>query len=167
MFWRDALIALFIGLIFTGTFMVVIGRVRSWKRTLLAFLMIFFASWAAGKWVIPPYPLTHGVGWFAPLMAGLFMALLLAAETRSARKGRPDPGREPGFSRLYWLVVILLLAAVLGGYSTGFGKPRPAGPMTKEQLLPVDTAHAPGGPAPGVVPGAAGVLQRGNAGGMK
>ncbi|HUI93533.1 MAG TPA: hypothetical protein VLX68_14905 [Chitinivibrionales bacterium] len=119
----DMLTALFIGLLFTGIFIAGAGGVRGWPAMVAAFLEIFLIAWAAEKWVTPLYGAVHGINWFAPVMAGLFMALVLGATLTGRAPNRANEN-SMRTNTMFWMSVLFLSVAVISGYFA-FSEKRP------------------------------------------
>lgn len=118
-----AVFAILLTLIFTTLF----RRKGPWSRGLVFFLVVFLAAWAGGIWVVPFGPTLFGVSWLPFLIAGLFVALILAAaippqmsEQPSEKKIELERGSEAidqkRFDAFFFLLIGALLIAVILGY---------------------------------------------------
>jgi divalent metal cation (Fe/Co/Zn/Cd) transporter len=122
----DILSAFFIGLIFTGIFVVGFGRVRGWSSIFASLFLIFLAVWAGGRWTSQLYLLTHGAFWLPMLIIGLFIILILAAILPARLEKRDDAAlagkSKPQYNQLnhyrFWVTAVFLIIAIIAGYIT-------------------------------------------------
>lgn len=133
MFLADAIFALGIAFFLTVLF-VGLGRcVRSWRRIIVFFAIVFLGSWAGGVWVTQIGPRILGLYWLSFVAAGLIFALVQGAlstrPSRSARCQRPEetPGKveqriEGVFNVFLFILLSLFIAAIVIGYA--FRRPR-------------------------------------------
>ena len=126
MFFADIVTALIIGLVVALLFGAIMrGGGPGWGFLLL-FLFIFLATWAGGLWIWPFGPVWFGVYWMPFLLAGVFVAVLIAAAgergrprtpRREAEEARAEAAAEAGVSALFWVLVAFLVLAVILGYT--------------------------------------------------
>jgi MFS family permease len=88
MIFGDFLMALIIALFFTIVLTVSGKKYRSWKRIIVIFLIMLFASWAGGVWITPVGPAFLGIYWLSFFIVALILALTL--ETISALHATPS-----------------------------------------------------------------------------
>lgn len=127
MLWPDLLIVLGLALLFS----VLLTYGLRWRHpvrdhvgTAMSFLFIvfFLTLWAVLLWGQPVGPVWAGQSWVGVLVAGLFLALLLAAAVPPQRALRtpPRPLDETEaekditavFGCFFWILLMLLVAAV-------------------------------------------------------
>ena len=96
----DLILALIIALILTSL-LVPLGRFhspRTGERGLIGFVFILFLlfvfTWAGGLWVAPFGPVIFGVTWMPFVLAGLILALILAAVLPRREPPRSEHFRE-------------------------------------------------------------------------
>jgi hypothetical protein len=77
MIFGDFLIALIISLFFTIVLAASGQKHRSWKRIIIIFLIMLFASWAGGVWITPIGPTFLGIYWVSFFTVALILALIL------------------------------------------------------------------------------------------
>lgn len=151
MFLVDLLFAFFVALLLSLLFVPFIGR-GSYRRSrgqvrteqsangqaavaaiLFFFLILFFATWAGGIWVVPIGPAAWGSYWIPFILVGIVVALLLAAATEPTRRYyvRHGAERHPeaeteeriqdaaavAFGAAFWILLIGLIVAVALGYA--------------------------------------------------
>jgi Ca2+/Na+ antiporter len=127
MIFADGVFALGIAFFLTILF-VALGRcVRSWRRILVFFAIVFLGSWAGGVWLAPVGSRTVGVYWVAFFVVGLIFALIqgvfAAHPARRASCERPEQS-EPKVERelrnvfdvFLFLLLLLFIAAIVIGY---------------------------------------------------
>ena len=118
-----AVFAVLLTLIFTTLF----RRKGPWSRGMVFFLLVFLAAWAGGIWLLPFGPTLFGVSWLPFLLAGLFVALILAAalppqmpeqpsEKTIELEKRSDAVEQKRFDAFFFVLVGALLIAVILGY---------------------------------------------------
>lgn len=87
-------------------------------------IIVFLGAWAGGLWIRPFGPTFYDVAWVPFLIAGLVIALLLAASA-SARYPRPrNPAGEAAyegeiaaaFGIFFWLVLVGPVVTVVLSY---------------------------------------------------
>jgi small-conductance mechanosensitive channel len=120
----DILSAFFIGLIFTGIFVVGFGRERGWSSIFASLFLIFLAVWAGGRWTSQLYLFTNGAFWLPMLIIGLLIILVLAAiiparlenqgDAVSAGKNKPVGNQLTHYG--FWVTVVFLIIAIVAGY---------------------------------------------------
>lgn len=126
-FLIDFLFAAVFAVLLTLIFSTLFRRKGPWSRGLVFFLVVFLAAWAGGVWLVPFGPTLFGVTWLPFLIAGLFVALILAAalppqmtEEPSKKKivleKRTDAVEQKRFDAFFFLLIGALLIAVILGY---------------------------------------------------
>ena len=126
MFISDLLLAAGTAILLTIIFAVWLGRKGPWAKISIFFLVVFLASWAAGKYMDPIGPPIVGFYWLPFMLFGLVIALLLAAAmpftTPSIRKRDQDESargvetQQVVFNAFFWIFLILLLALIIAAY---------------------------------------------------
>ena len=121
----DVLSSLFVGLLFTGVFVIGFGKVRAWWSIFTAFVLIFLAVWAGGKWVTPLYPELHGAMWLPHAIIGLAVVLFLAAgasihgipHARGNMASNAETEiQKPFINYSYWALIVFLAVAIITEY---------------------------------------------------
>lgn len=128
------ILALAFGLVLMALLVGIAGWGRSeegigWAAIGFAFVLLVLGIMAAGLWIRPAGPMYDDVFWGPMLFVGVLIALLLAAIIPPGRppKGRPverslidetERGRQAdvagplAFGALFWMVLVLLVAAI-------------------------------------------------------
>jgi hypothetical protein len=126
-FLIDFLFAAVFAVLLTLIFSTLFRRKGPWSRGLVFFLIVFLAAWAGGVWLLPFGPTLFGVTWLPFLIAGLFVALILAAalppqmteepsEKKIVLEKRTDAVERKRFDAFFFLLIGALLIAVILGY---------------------------------------------------
>ena len=122
----EFLFAIVFGILLTLIFRSLFRRPGPWARGIVFFLVVFLAAWVGGVWIAPFGPALFGSYWLPFLLAGLFMALILAAAMPRSEKPKPPKGMEEPVTRenyvpaarfdifFYILIGGMLVAIVLG-----------------------------------------------------
>jgi hypothetical protein len=94
---------------------------------LFLFFILFLGTWAGGLWIMPFGSPWLGVYWMPFLVAGVFIALVVAATDQSSwrSKEREDTRSDrveraalaTAFGLLFWILIMALLLAIYAGYS--------------------------------------------------
>lgn len=94
---------------------------------LLLFFILFLGTWAGGLWITPFGPVWLGVYWMPFVVAGFFVALLVALTDRSSwriheRNGTKSDRVEraalvTAFGFLFWILIMALTIAIIAGYT--------------------------------------------------
>ncbi|HER44136.1 MAG TPA: hypothetical protein ENO08_06720 [Candidatus Eisenbacteria bacterium] len=126
MFVSDLLLAAGTAILLTVIFAIWLGRRGPWAKISVFFLVVFLASWAAGKYMDPIGPPIVGSYWLPFMLFGLVIALLMAASmpftTPSVRRNTRDESEEgvetqqAVFNAFFWILLILLLALIIAAY---------------------------------------------------
>ncbi len=126
MFISDLLLAAGTAILLTFIFAIWLGRKGPWAKVSVFFLVVFLASWAAGKWMDPIGPPIVGFYWLPFMLFGLVIALLMAAAmpftTPSIRRRERDDSGEGVetaqvvFNTFFWIFLILLLGLIIAAY---------------------------------------------------
>jgi NADH:ubiquinone oxidoreductase subunit 6 (subunit J) len=133
MFLLHLLIALLVAL-FCSLLLIPFRRSRSAQAktstavgVLFLFFILFLGTWAGGLWITPFGSPWLGVYWMPFLVAGIFVALLVAATDQSSRRSyggaetRTDhvehAALATSFGLLFWILIMALAIAVIAGYS--------------------------------------------------
>jgi MFS family permease len=126
----DFLMALIIALFFTIVLTVSGKKYRSWKRIIVIFLILLFASWAGGVWITPVGPAFLGIYWVSFFIVALILALLL--ETVSALHATPSDidkketmKKEEALEILISASFLILLIVFIIVITIGYIKQRP------------------------------------------
>ena len=134
MVWADLLAALFVGVILTTIFAMIMngnGEIRGWSWGMLGFFfLVFMAAWAGGVWITDMGPRVLGTPFIAIALVGLIVALLLlSAAPGEYWKRWPrlyydnETGAFPArYTNLafYWITILMLVALVIVGYMQSF-----------------------------------------------
>jgi peptidoglycan/LPS O-acetylase OafA/YrhL len=83
-------IALFLTLVLT----VLVRRVKSMRRMIVFFLVVFLAAWAGGIWITPAGPKFLGIYWLSFLAVGIIFALLFEVISGLSRPRQRLPDKE-------------------------------------------------------------------------
>jgi hypothetical protein len=139
----DLVFALVVALVLT-LILVPLARLRS-PRTgdsttagfIFLLLLLFAFSWAGGLWMMPFGPTLFGVSWLPFVLAGLILALILAAvlprdepppprashfEKRDAKAPPPETPRQTeasvwaAFGVAFFAAVLLMAVAITAAY---------------------------------------------------
>lgn len=131
--WMPILMALIVAFALSALLVTVLG----WRRpgaaqaesevvsAIFFFVLLFFATWAAGVWLVPREPMAWGMAWIGWLAVALAVVLLLGSvsrqeDRRRRRNAEPTPATEGelaavGFGVLFWaLLAVLLIAGLVG-----------------------------------------------------
>jgi NADH:ubiquinone oxidoreductase subunit 6 (subunit J) len=94
---------------------------------LFLFFILFLGTWAGGLWITPFGSPWLGVYWMPFLVAGLFVALLVAATDQSSSRSYEGKETESdhvehaalatAFGLLFWILIMALAIAIVAGYS--------------------------------------------------
>jgi len=125
MIFGDFLMALVIALFFTIVLTVSGKKYRSWKRIIVIFLIMLFASWAGGVWITPVGPAFLGIYWLSFFIVALILALTL--ETVSALHATPsdidkketrkkEEALEILISTSFLILLIVFMIVIIVGY---------------------------------------------------
>ena len=127
--FTDLIFALIIALLLVALFSILFQIRGPWNNLLWFFLIVLLVTWAGGIWLSPMGPPIRQFYWLPFLVAGLIIALLLAAATipmsreestvelidqEKRRAKRWVAGTALGI--FFWLLVLLLLAAIFVRY---------------------------------------------------
>lgn len=135
MFYLDFLLAIVIALVFSVLFVLVMGRRAGPGRSgplpfVWLFLVLLMTAWAGGVWIGPMGPLLFGVAWLPFLLAGLLVALVIAAATELGRRSGADPEDDAdadasridvrttarAFGLVSWILIVALVSFVAAAY---------------------------------------------------
>ncbi|MFP4458707.1 MAG: hypothetical protein ACLFSQ_03840 [Candidatus Zixiibacteriota bacterium] len=122
----ELILALIIALLMTAIFGIGIRRHRGASIIAIFFFIIFLGTWAVGLWARPFGPTVGQVSWLPFLVAGFFFALILTAiippsrfKTRTVfleKQAEEDVNVILTFDFFFWIVLILLIAAIVIAY---------------------------------------------------
>lgn len=123
----EFLFAIVFGILLTLIFRSLFKRPGPWSRGIVFFLVVFLAAWVGGIWIAPFGPTLFGGYWLPFLLAGLFMALVLAAVMPKSEKPKPPKGIEEPVARenfvsakrfdiFFYILLGGMLAAIVLGY---------------------------------------------------
>ncbi|TVS19907.1 MAG: hypothetical protein EA424_06640, partial [Planctomycetaceae bacterium] len=92
------------------------ARVSTAVGVLFLFFILFLGTWAGGLWITPFGSPWLGVYWLPFVVAGIFVALLVAATDQSSRRSdeseEADPDRvehaalATAFGLLFWILIM-------------------------------------------------------------
>jgi NADH:ubiquinone oxidoreductase subunit 6 (subunit J) len=133
MFLVHLVVALLVAL-FLSLLLIPLRRPRSAQAktstavgVLFLFFILFLGTWAGGLWITPFGSPWLGVYWMPFLVAGLFVALLVAATDQSSRRSYERKKTESdhvehaalatAFGLLFWILIMALVIAIFAGYS--------------------------------------------------
>jgi NADH:ubiquinone oxidoreductase subunit 6 (subunit J) len=133
MFLVHLVVALLVAL-FLSLLLIPLRRPRSAQAktstavgVLFLFFILFLGTWAGGLWLTPFGSPWLGVYWMPFLVAGLFVALLVAATDQSSRRSYERKKTESdhvehaalatAFGLLFWILIMALVIAIFAGYS--------------------------------------------------
>ncbi len=133
MFFAHLLVAVLVALFFS-LLLIPFRRPRSAQAkastavgVLFLFFILFLGTWAGGLWIAPFGSAWLGVYWMPFVVAGLFVALLMAVTDQSSRRRYERDETDPdhvehaalvtAFGMLFWILVMALALAIFAGYS--------------------------------------------------
>lgn len=124
----EFIVVLFMALIVASIFFYGFRSRGPWSAFWVFLLILFLAGWAGRLWVTPAGPAIWGFGWLPVLMFVFIVALLIAAaspredtttsdEIRRSRTRATRPDTEAGaaFGIFFWVLLIVLIAAIVAG----------------------------------------------------
>jgi hypothetical protein len=132
------LAALVVALLLT-VISVAIGRRGPWGASWAFFLVLFLALWMVAIYIPAAGPVYLGIAWLPIIIAGILLALLLAAaipdvnhwrdesirDTETSKvtglDNKPDI-RQTRIGRFFWILILLMVAAII----IGMTNPQPA-----------------------------------------
>lgn len=125
----SALAALLVAMIITILSITLFRKKGPWGSAWTFFLLLFLMLWTVSLYVRSFGPVYLGIAWFPLIIAGVMIALLLAAvlpdanqwrdeslrdtQTGKIRKEENPPARKVG--KIYWVLIIALLIAIIVG----------------------------------------------------
>lgn len=120
--------ALVFTFIFSGFFR---GRGRGPLGGLfLFFVILFLTTWSGQLWINPVSPLYFGIDWVLLIFTAIVFSLLMIAlsaplETPPKTNDPATPEKEAGVAIgvFFWVVLILLAIAVIGGHFRNTSQP--------------------------------------------
>ncbi|MFP4014772.1 MAG: hypothetical protein ACLFVQ_11850 [Chitinispirillaceae bacterium] len=125
-FYIEFLWAILVALFITGILVAGIRKSRPAVRVVIAlFFLLFLGVWAGGLWLTPIGPPIQGVYVVAFFVAGVVIALLMAAaaypyfplyqaEEKSSEPARAALGKPVG--AFFWALIALLVLAIAAAY---------------------------------------------------
>ena len=130
MFLIHLLFALGTAVILSLIFAFGFGRRRVWPSVLIFFIIIFLAAWAGGIWLTPLGPPLGEGYWLSFVIAGLIVALVLAAPAPPPSRSRRstvelvEPREEESEETaaywvvgiFFWFLIIVLIVAIVWRY---------------------------------------------------
>jgi hypothetical protein len=127
MIFADGVFALGIAFFLTVVFVALARCVRSWRRILVFFAIVFLGSWAGGVWLTPVGSRSMGEYWLGFFVIGLIFALIQGLRTWRRARGssceRADQSEpvverelEEVFNVFEILLLLLFIAAIVIGY---------------------------------------------------
>ncbi len=132
MFVLEFVLAAVVAAVLTALSFLFTRRAGRRSGLLWLFLLLFLAAWAGGVWIRPLGPDVGGIHWLGFLLAGLIVALALVAtgspkaphsrqetldllEEMQQKKALEETAYIT-LSLFYWVLLIVLAAAVIGRY---------------------------------------------------
>src|SRR5688572_6580942 len=128
--------ALVVAFLLTVFFSTALRSRGPWGGLWVVFILIFLASWAAHLWINPVGPIIVGVSVVPILIVGIIIAIILAAVTKpnplkKAKTGEleapPEAVAAVTLGVFYWVLLVILIFAIIGGYY--YGPHIPAEPL--------------------------------------
>jgi len=126
MFYADLIAAFVITLVLSLIFGLGLRILRIRTTIWAFFLLLFFATWAGGMWMLPVGPPLWGVSWMSFVVVGVVVALIIAVFITSRPPLRRRSQEEVEvrdraevlnlFNRYYWVLMALLGGAIVLGY---------------------------------------------------
>lgn len=105
-----------------------VTRAGAWPIFFVFFLLILFATWAGGVWLVPFGPVLWGGYWLPFVAVGIIVWLLIAAfawesPPRRLDKSQPVAPEQAGdegvaivLTVFFWIVIIVLLVSLFTHY---------------------------------------------------
>ena len=131
MLFGEFILALLLAVLLTAILVGPLGRSGPgpWAGVLFFLALTFLFTWAGGVWLRPIGPAAWGVSWIGFLIVALLVGLMLAVLS-PLRHRPPPPNPSEGVARggeaataavalagiLFWILLVLLGAAVIIGY---------------------------------------------------
>lgn len=115
----EFLFAIVFGILLTLIFRSLFKRSGPWSRGIVFFLVVFLAAWVGGIWIAPLGPTLFGAYWLPFLLAGLFMALIIAAVMPKGIDGpvaRENYVSAERFDIFFYMLLGGMLVAIVLGY---------------------------------------------------
>jgi hypothetical protein len=131
MFLIDLLVAIVIALIFASILSSSsrkrgVHRAGAWPIFVFFFLLMLFATWAGGVWLVPFGPLIWGAYWSPFVVVGIIVWLLIAAiawepprrlqKVESIAQDQQDEVVGIALPVFFWIVIIALIIGVFSHY---------------------------------------------------
>lgn len=124
MIFAELVFALSVALFFTLIFTVVVRRVRSKRRVLVFFTVVFLAAWAGGIWITPAGPTLMGIYWLSFLIIGLIFALffeMISVLSRPRKLQKEEVKREAEevqteLSLSFFILFVAFVILIILGY---------------------------------------------------
>jgi hypothetical protein len=131
MFLIDLLVAIVIALIFASILSSSsrkrgVHRAGAWPIFVFFFLLMLFATWAGGVWLVPFGPFIWGAYWSPFVVVGIIVWLLIAAiawepprrlqKMESIAQDQQDEGVGIALTVFFWIVIIALIIGVFSHY---------------------------------------------------
>ena len=113
MFAIDMLFALVIALVLTGIFGLGFGRYGMGTTLAVFFIIVFFATWAGGVWILPFGPTIFSISWASFLIVGIVVSLILVAVIPSERFERSGSNANARSASKAYTIFFWILLAVL------------------------------------------------------
>ena len=84
-------------------------------------LVLFFATWAGGLWLLPVGPSHLGINWLPFVLVTILVAVLVVAlaphgGTRKGDEREVEREVEVGLGVFFWVLIGALTVAVVSGY---------------------------------------------------
>jgi hypothetical protein len=124
MIFAELVFALAIALFLTITYTAVVRRVKSKRRILAFFSVVFLAAWAGGIWITPAGPTFLGIYWLSFLVIGLLFALLFEVITglsgprrlKEKEVGREAEEMQTELSLSFFILFVAFIILIVLGY---------------------------------------------------
>lgn len=133
MFLTHLLVAFFVAL-FLSLLLIPLRRPQTTQAktstavgVLFLFFILFLGTWAGGLWITPFGSPWLGVYWMPFLVAGIFIALVVATTDQSSWRSKERKQTESdrvehaalatSFGLLFWILIMALALAIYAGYS--------------------------------------------------
>ncbi len=132
MFVLELLVALILALVISAILGAVFGwgkapRTEAFPPFIFVFLILFFAIWAGGVWLVPFGPVLWNIHWLPFIWVGIIVALLVGAllpprrspVTEAEMTEKADVKAETTFALgiFFWLFFIMAIGALIFHYS--------------------------------------------------
>jgi hypothetical protein len=85
------------------------------------FILLFFAIWAGGMWIVPVGPVHLGIAWLPFVLMAILLTVFLVALSPQRGAGHRSEREverevEVGLGLYFWVLIGALVAAVVASY---------------------------------------------------